>query len=73
MRGWPHACPSHLPNIDALRWILTTDLTALYHWVTVSGDDDAVAEGFSIGHTHDEDSMPLPNLSHGTNVMGEEA
>ena len=66
-------CPSHLPNIDALEWILTTDHTAPYHWVTVSRDDDAVAERVSTGHTHDEDSMPLPDLSRGTNVMGDEA
>lgn len=66
-------CPSPLPNTNALRWVLTTDHTALYHWVTISGCNDAVAEKVSTGHTHDEDSMSLPSLSHGTNVMGEEA
>lgn len=40
-------CPSPLPNTDALRWILTTDHTALYHWVTASGRDGAVAKKVS--------------------------
>lgn len=57
-------CPSHLPNTDALRWILTTDHTALYHWVTVSRRDDAVNEKVYTGHTRTVRTLCLCPTCH---------